>query len=99
MVGSRKDLFDNPNLLVNRIKDYRSAYGIIWAGKSSRMRVCLDWYMKKSKGLIFRHIAENMNTAAKVKICSNVTVILNCSGVIQGTIMINSGVNMSLVSF
>jgi hypothetical protein len=67
VVGSRKDLFKNPNLLVNKIKDYRSAYGIVWAGKSSRMKVCLDWYMKSRKSKMFRHIAGNLEMVKKVK--------------------------------
>jgi hypothetical protein len=66
VVGSRKDLFKTPNILVNKIKDYRTAYGIVWAGKSSRMRVCLDWYMKSRKSMMFRHIAENLEMVKKV---------------------------------
>ncbi len=67
VVGSRKDLFKNPNLLVNKIKDYRASYGIVWAGKSARMKVCLDWYMKSRKSMMFDHIAENLEMTRKVR--------------------------------
>ena len=66
IVGSRKDLFKNPKILVNKVKDYRSAYGIVWAGKSARMKVCLDWYMKSRKSMMFDHIAENLEMVKKV---------------------------------
>ena len=68
VVGSRKDLFKNPNLLVNKIKDYRAAYGIVWAGKSARMRMCVDWYMKTRKSKMFSHIAENLEMVKKVRL-------------------------------
>ena len=66
VVGSRQDLFGRPDILVNRIKDYRAAYGIVWAGKSSRMRVCLNWYVKSRKEKMFSHIVENLIMAKKV---------------------------------
>ena len=67
VVGSRKDLFKNPNLIVKKIKDYRSAYGIVWAGRSSRLRKCVDWYMKSRKSQIsFSHIAENSVILPKI---------------------------------
>ena len=66
VVGSRKDLFKNPDLLVNKIKDYRSAYGIVWAGRSARMKVCLDWYMKTRRSEMFYHVADNLHMVRKV---------------------------------
>ena len=68
VVGSRKDLFKNPNLIVKKIKDYRSAYGIVWAGRSSRLRKCVDWYMKSRKSQMFSHIAENLEMAKTVRV-------------------------------
>ncbi|XP_028403045.1 uncharacterized protein LOC114525810 [Dendronephthya gigantea] len=66
VVGSRKDLFKNPKLVVNKLKDYRAAYGIVWAGVSSRMRQCVDWYMKSRKSKMFNHIADNLEMARKI---------------------------------
>ena len=60
-MGSRKDLFEKPNLLVSKILDYKTTYGIVIGGDSRKLAHCFYSYHQRYKEMIFRRIKSSVN--------------------------------------
>ena len=61
-MGSRKDLFEKPNLLVSQILDYKTTYGIVMGGDSRKLAHCFYSYHQGYKEEIFRRIERSVRT-------------------------------------
>ena len=61
-MGSRKDLFEKPNLMVSQILDYKTTYGIVMGGDSRKLAHCFYSYHQGYKEEIFRRIRQNVKS-------------------------------------
>lgn len=54
--GLRSDLFNRPQLKVNQIIDYQTAYGVVLSPKSTRLGKCFHRYIISHRAEIFKMI-------------------------------------------
>ena len=62
VLGSRRDLFNDLGVRINKIYDYSSAYGVVLAGEGRKLQKCFREYAKENRKEIFKIIEENVNT-------------------------------------
>lgn len=55
-LGSKKDVINHPSIKVQKIYDYKSAYGLVLAGTSTKLWTCSQGYMKLNTAKLFRAI-------------------------------------------
>lgn len=58
--GLRGDLFNRPELLVSKIIDYKSAYGVVFSSSTNRLRKCFQRYMVSHKAEIFEMVKKKV---------------------------------------
>ena len=58
--GLRGDLFNRPELEVNRILDYKTAYGIVLSPSSTVLRKCFSRYVTSNKAELFAMIEKKV---------------------------------------
>ena len=58
--GLRGDLFNRPELLVSKIIDYKSAYGVVFSSSTNRLRKCFRRYMVSHKAEIFEMVKKKV---------------------------------------
>lgn len=54
--GLRGDLFNRPELRVNKVLDYKTAYGIVLSPNSTPLGKCFERYMDSHRAEIFKMI-------------------------------------------
>ena len=57
VLGSRKDLFENPSLRLIKIYDYSTAYGVVLGGEAKKLTQCFRKYVQSNKEKIFQRRA------------------------------------------
>ena len=60
--GTKKDHFKDPRIRVHTIFDYKSTYGVVLAGNSTRLLQCSKSYMQSHKDEMFEHIGKFVHT-------------------------------------
>ena len=60
VLGSRKDLFENPSLRLIKIYDYSTAYGVVLGGEAKKLTQCFRKYVQSNKEKIFQTIQEHV---------------------------------------
>ena len=55
-LGSKKDIVNHPSIKIQRIYDYKSSYGVVFAGNSTKLWTCSQDFMKSNKAKLFRTI-------------------------------------------
>ena len=67
VLGSRKDLFENPSLRLIKIYDYSTAYGVVLGGEAKKLRQCFRKYVQNNKERIFQAIQEHVEFVEVIK--------------------------------
>lgn len=67
VLGSRKDLFENPSLRLIKIYDYSTAYGVVLGGEAKKLRQCFRKYVQSNKERIFQTIQEHVEFVEVIK--------------------------------
>ena len=62
VLGSRKDLFENPSLRVIKVFDYSSAYGLVLSGEAKKLRTCFGKFAQSHKKEIFETIESHVES-------------------------------------
>ncbi|XP_048584867.1 protein sidekick-1 [Nematostella vectensis] len=55
-IGHQRHLFEDPNLRMVRLYDFKSAYGVVMANSSTRMTKCFRHYIQNNTQKIFNRI-------------------------------------------
>ena len=61
-VGSRRDLFNNTHIRIDKVLDYSSAYGVVLAGPGRKLQRCFQRYLNGRRSLVSQIIASNVHT-------------------------------------
>lgn len=61
-VGSRRDLFNNSQIHIDKVLDYSSAYGVVLAGEGKKLQRCFQAYLNGRRSLVSQIIASNVHT-------------------------------------
>ena len=56
--GYKKDQFKDPRIRVHTIYDYKSTYGVVLAGNSTKLLQCSKSYMQSHRAAMYQHIAK-----------------------------------------
>ncbi|KAL9958642.1 hypothetical protein ACROYT_G035690 [Oculina patagonica] len=72
--GYRKDEFKDPRIRVHTIFDYKSTYGVVLAGNSTKLLQCSKSYMQSHKDEMFDHIEEFVHTIVEEHVPESVEV-------------------------
>ena len=59
-VGSRQDLFGDPELRVTKIISQSSAYGLVLAGKAQTLQKCYRKFLRDERARVFAAIENNI---------------------------------------
>nr|XP_058971065.1 uncharacterized protein LOC131797458 [Pocillopora verrucosa] len=68
VLGSRKDLFENPSLRVIKVFDYSSAYGLVLSGEAKKLRTCFGKFAQSHKKEIFETIESHVESVEESSI-------------------------------
>ncbi|XP_048579836.1 uncharacterized protein LOC116619170 isoform X2 [Nematostella vectensis] len=61
-VGSRKKLFDRRDLRINKLMDYKSAYGVVLGGEARKLQQCFQTYLGEQRSEVSGIIESNIQT-------------------------------------
>ena len=56
--GTKKDQFKDPHIRIHTIFDYKSTYGVVLAGNSTKLLQCSKSYMQANRNEMFEHISK-----------------------------------------
>ena len=56
--GYKKDHFKDPRIRIHTIYDYKSTYGVVLAGNSTKLLQCSKAYMQSHRAEMYEHIAK-----------------------------------------
>ncbi|XP_020603732.1 uncharacterized protein LOC110042703 [Orbicella faveolata] len=56
--GYKKDQFKDPRIRIHTIYDYKSTYGVVLAGNSTKLLQCSKSYMQSHRAEMYEHIAK-----------------------------------------
>ena len=56
--GSKKHVLNDPKIAVQKIFDYKSTFGVVLSGNSTKLKTCSEGYMQANKGKMSAHIAQ-----------------------------------------
>ena len=56
--GSKRDRFKDPRIHVRTIFDYKSTYGVVLAGSSTKLMQCSRSYMRAHQDEMYEHIGK-----------------------------------------
>ena len=74
--GYRKDQFKDPRIRIHTIFDFKSTYGIVLAGNSTRLLQCSKSYMQAHRDEMFEHIGKFIHTIVVISIYDTCEVSL-----------------------
>ncbi|KAK3717533.1 hypothetical protein QZH41_013793, partial [Actinostola sp. cb2023] len=60
-VGSRNDLFGDPEFRITKIISHSSSYGVVLAGKAKTLQICYRTFLKEERALVFAAITSNIH--------------------------------------
>ena len=56
--GSKRDHFTDPRIRIRTIFDFKSTYGVVLAGNSTKLMSCSKSYMQSHRAEMYHHIAK-----------------------------------------
>lgn len=66
--GYRGDQFKDPRIRIHTIFDYKSTYGVVLAGNSTKLLQCSKSYMQAHRDEMFEHISQFVHTIMVINI-------------------------------
>ena len=69
-VGSRRDLFNNTQIRIDKVLDYSTAYGVVLAGEGNKLQQCFNDYLQGQRSIVSHVIASNVQTIKVSKVYS-----------------------------
>jgi len=62
VLSSHKHMFDDPRFRIVRTYNYKTSYGVVLAGHSTKLEKCFKEYTKANAEKVFRRIEQNINS-------------------------------------
>ena len=56
--GTKKHVLNDPKIAVQKIFDYKSTFGVVLSGNSTKLLTCSQVYMQGNKGKMSQHIKQ-----------------------------------------
>ncbi|KAJ7390094.1 hypothetical protein OS493_027124 [Desmophyllum pertusum] len=72
--GTKKDQFKDPHIRIHTIFDYKSTYGVVLAGNSTKLLQCSKSYMQANRNEMFEHISKFIHSIMEDNVSESVEV-------------------------